>query len=210
MVVVGAGLAGLVAARQLAAAGRSALVLEARDRVGGRTLNRPVGSGEVAETGGQWVGPTQDRLLALAAELGVETFPTHYQGRNLLDLGGSTARYRGTIPRLAPHVLLDIDRARRRLSRLADAGAAGGALDGAERAAELDSTNARLLDGPQRAARACAQPVRDRPRRRLGRPPARAVAALAALLRTLGGGLRRDSSIPRVAPSRTASSAARS
>ena len=154
VVVVGAGIAGLVAARELAAAGRSALVLEARDRVGGRTLNHPVGNGEVAETGGQWVGPTQDRLLALAAELGIETFPTHYQGRNLLDLGGRTKRYRGTIPRLAPHVLLDIDRARRRLNRLAEAVPPEAPWQ-AERAAELDSTTvASWMDRNVRTARA--------------------------------------------------------
>jgi monoamine oxidase len=119
VVVVGAGLAGLMTARRLAAAGRSVVVLEARDRVGGRTLNRDLGDGKVTEIGGQWVGPTQDRLLALADELGVATFPTHYRGRNLLELHGRRRRYRGTIPRLRPLVLLDVDRARRRLDRLA-------------------------------------------------------------------------------------------
>ena len=57
MIVVGAGLAGLVAARQLVAAGRSVLVIEARDRVGGRTVNASIGAGKVTEMGGQWVGP---------------------------------------------------------------------------------------------------------------------------------------------------------
>jgi monoamine oxidase len=95
------------------------LVIEARDRVGGRTVNASIGAGRVVEMGGQWVGPTQDRLLALAGELGIETFPTYHEGRNLLELRGKLRRYRGTIPRLAPHVLLDIDRARRRLRRAA-------------------------------------------------------------------------------------------
>ena len=117
--MVGAGLAGLVAARRLTAAGRSVIVLEARDRVGGRTLNMPIGDGAVAEIGGQWVGPTQERVLALADELGAETFPTHYEGRNLIQLAGRRGRYRGTIPRISPLVLLDIDRARRRFDRLA-------------------------------------------------------------------------------------------
>lgn len=117
--VVGAGIAGLVAARRLAAAERSAVVLEARDRVGGRTLNLPLQGGRAVEIGGQWVGPTQERVLALASELGVETFPTHYEGRNLLELGGKRKRYRGTIPKISPLVLYDIDRARRRFDRLA-------------------------------------------------------------------------------------------
>jgi monoamine oxidase len=117
--IVGAGFAGLTAARTLAAAGRDVVVLEARNRVGGRTVNRDIGDGKVVEVGGQWVGPGQDRVLALADELGVETFPTYYEGRNIMDLGGKTRRYKGTIPKLAPHVLFDIDRGRRRFNKLA-------------------------------------------------------------------------------------------
>jgi monoamine oxidase len=117
VIVVGAGLAGLMAARQLVAAGRSVLVIEARDRVGGRTVNASIGAGKVTEMGGQWVGPTQDRVLGLARELGVETFPTYHEGRNLLELRGRIRRYKGTIPRLAPHVLFDIARVRRKVDR---------------------------------------------------------------------------------------------
>jgi monoamine oxidase len=138
VIVVGAGLAGLTAARQLVAAGRSVLVLEARDRVGGRTVNASIGAGKVTEMGGQWVGPTQERLLALAGELGIETFPTHHQGHNLIDLGGKVRRYKGTIPRLAPHVLLGIQRARRKLRRAA-AGVPADAPWTASKASELDS-----------------------------------------------------------------------
>jgi monoamine oxidase len=119
VVVVGAGLAGLSAARRLVEAGRSVVVLEARDRVGGRAVNHRLGDGVVSEGGGQWVGPGQDRVLGLIGELGLETHPTYRSGRNVLELAGRTRRYRGTIPRLAPHVLFDIDLARRRLDRLA-------------------------------------------------------------------------------------------
>src|SRR3954462_15286627 len=84
VVVVGAGLAGLVAARDVRAAGASAVVLEARDRVGGRTLNHDIGGGKVVEVGGQWVGPTQHRMLALARDMQVETFPTYDQGQNVI------------------------------------------------------------------------------------------------------------------------------
>jgi monoamine oxidase len=118
VVVAGAGLAGLVAARKLAAAGTSVIVLEARDRVGGRTLNADLGEGKVVEIGGQWIGPTQDRLEALANELGIGTFPTYLVGENLLELGGSLRRYSGTIPRLNPVSLVEIDLARRRLDGL--------------------------------------------------------------------------------------------
>jgi monoamine oxidase len=118
VVVVGAGFAGLAAARALVAAGSDAIVLEARDRVGGRVVNADIGDGKVVEMGGQWVGPTQDRIAALAADLGVETFPTHSEGDNLLRVDGKLRRYSGTIPRLNPLALLDIQLAIRRLDRL--------------------------------------------------------------------------------------------
>jgi monoamine oxidase len=121
LVVIGAGLAGLSAARAAAAAGASVVVVEARDRVGGRVLNEEIGDGHVVEVGGQWIGPTQDRLAALASELGVPTFPTYGEGENVIEYGGRLRRYRGTIPRINPAVLLDVERAQRRLNRLARA-----------------------------------------------------------------------------------------
>lgn len=101
--IVGAGLAGLSAARQLVSAGREVLVLEARDRVGGRTLNHAVTAagaqpGTVVEVGGQWVGPTQDRVLALIDELGLSTFKTFNDGK-LVDYRDSRrSEYSGRIP----------------------------------------------------------------------------------------------------------------
>jgi monoamine oxidase len=118
-VIVGAGLAGLAAARELSARGVAVVVVEARERVGGRVLNHDIGGGNVVEVGAQWIGPTQDRLAALAAQLGIETFPTHGAGENVIEYGGRLRRYRGTIPRLNPVVLLDVERAQRRLDRLA-------------------------------------------------------------------------------------------
>jgi monoamine oxidase len=119
VVVVGAGLAGLVAARDLSAAGRRVAVLEARERVGGRLLNAELGDGKVVEVGGQWVGPTQDRVLALAGELGVATFPTHAEGDNLVEIGGALKRYRGAIPGINPAVIADVGQAQLRLDRMA-------------------------------------------------------------------------------------------
>jgi monoamine oxidase len=80
VVVVGAGFAGLSAAHELHKAGRSVVVLEARDRVGGRVWNHGLGGGHVSERGGTFVGPTQGRVLALARALGVRTFPTYNAG----------------------------------------------------------------------------------------------------------------------------------
>lgn len=117
--IVGAGLAGLCAARDLTAAGCSTVVLEARDRVGGRVLNEPIGGGHVVEVGAQWIGPTQDRIAALAREVGVETFPTYARGENVIEWRGSPRRYRGTIPRINPAVLADVQQAQVRLNRMA-------------------------------------------------------------------------------------------
>ncbi len=83
VVVVGAGFAGLTAARELHRAGRSVLVLEARKRVGGRALNKDIGGGDISERGATFVGPTQDHILALAKELGVGKFRTFNNGDNV-------------------------------------------------------------------------------------------------------------------------------
>lgn len=98
VVVIGAGLAGLTAARNLRLNGVSVVLLEARDRVGGRT-HSVVEQGEVlVEHGGQWVGPTQDRVLSLIDELGLETFTQYSAGENLQISQGRALRYHGSIP----------------------------------------------------------------------------------------------------------------
>ena len=75
VLVLGAGLSGLAAARRLAAAGTRVDVVEARARVGGRTHTTEL-HGTTVDVGGQWIGPGQPRMQALVEELGIQTFPT--------------------------------------------------------------------------------------------------------------------------------------
>lgn len=99
--VVGAGLSGLLTARGLARRGVDVTVLEAADRVGGRTYAEELGRG-IFDLGGQWIGPSQHRMTALAAELGLATFPTYDTGRKVLDVDGRRSTYAGSIPSLSP------------------------------------------------------------------------------------------------------------
>lgn len=118
VIVVGGGLGGLTTARSLEDGGASVLVLEARDRVGGRTVNKRVGKADF-DLGGQWLGPTQDRVYALARRLGIATFPTHGAGRKVMEVRGRVGTYKGTIPTLALHKLLLLQRAISSIERLA-------------------------------------------------------------------------------------------
>ncbi|MCL2541262.1 MAG: FAD-dependent oxidoreductase [Nocardioidaceae bacterium] len=107
VVVVGAGLAGLTAARQLHRHHKDVLVVEARDRVGGRVLNHHLRAGGVIESGGAFVGPTQDRVLAMAAAYGLRTFKEYLKGRNVyINKSGARSKYTGTVP-TDPTILLD-------------------------------------------------------------------------------------------------------
>ena len=98
VVVVGAGLAGLTAARELVQAGKSVAVLEANARVGGRVCNRDIGNGFINEVGGQFVGPTQDRMLALGDAVGVKRYRAVVPGEAVYVADGRVTRYSGDIP----------------------------------------------------------------------------------------------------------------
>ncbi|BBZ45332.1 flavin monoamine oxidase family protein [Mycobacterium parmense] len=137
VVVVGAGFAGLSAARELVRQGQDVVVFEGRDRVGGRSFTGNV-AGLPADLGGTFVGPTQDAVLALAAELEIPTEPTHHDGRNVIRWRGWTHSYRGTIPRLSLTGLVDIGRLRWQFDRIAR---------GVPVAAPWNARRARQLDG---------------------------------------------------------------
>lgn len=119
VLVLGAGLAGLFAARQLAQKGLRVRVLEARDRVGGRTLSHRLPTGEIVELGAQWLGPGQDRLIALVRELGLSTLAQPYQGKKVLAIGDRVSTYEGDIPSLPLLGLLDLHRTLSRVDALA-------------------------------------------------------------------------------------------
>jgi monoamine oxidase len=98
VVVVGAGLAGLSAARNLVAAGKKVVVIEADKRVGGRVLNIDIGGGKITEGGAEFIGETQDHIAKLAKDLGLETFPTYNEGNNLYYRNGIALPYQSTGP----------------------------------------------------------------------------------------------------------------
>ncbi len=118
VLVIGAGVAGLIAARNLTNAGKKVLVVEARDRVGGRTWSGKLGKGTF-DWGGQWIGPQQHRMNQLVNELAIETFATYEHGIKTLDLRSKVSTYKGTIPKLSPHKLILLQTAITRLEMMA-------------------------------------------------------------------------------------------
>ncbi len=119
VVIIGAGLAGLTAARKLTAAGVDVVVLEARDRVGGRTYTRPASDGTLIDHGGQWIGPTQDRLAGLAEAVGVTTFRTYDSGNHIEYKNGRHTLYSGAIPTSDSLVTMEVVEALLNVSMMA-------------------------------------------------------------------------------------------
>jgi monoamine oxidase len=123
VVVVGAGLAGLAAARRLVARGHEATVVEARARVGGRTEGMVLADGTPLELGGQWLGEGHTRMYELVKELGLSTFRTwNDEGMLLLDLQGKRSTMKpnkGAVPHISPFAVADLAQGLLRFARLA-------------------------------------------------------------------------------------------
>jgi monoamine oxidase len=117
--VVGAGYAGLTAARRLSQNAKSVVVLEARDRVGGRIWTYHLPDGSPVDRGGAWLAPKHDAIFGLAGEVGVSTYKTWVKGAHLLVDGDRTRRYTGLIPKISPLAVVSLALAQAKLNRMA-------------------------------------------------------------------------------------------
>jgi monoamine oxidase len=109
----------LAAARALADR-YDVVVLEARDRVGGRTIGHAFANGVTVEMGGQWIGPSHTEMLRLVDELGLQTFPTYDDGDGLTILDGVRHRWDGASLGLPAGSEAEIERLHRLIDSLAE------------------------------------------------------------------------------------------
>jgi monoamine oxidase len=119
VIIIGGGFSGIAAARILHKANKSFIVLEARERLGGRVYTKRFENGQYLDFGGQWIGPTQDRMYALCKEYGVDYFETYNEGYNILDFDQKVKKYRGLIPKIDIISLLNLDWLLRKMERMA-------------------------------------------------------------------------------------------
>jgi len=119
VIVVGAGLSGMIAARKVLDAGLKPLILEADERVGGRILTQEVMPGLPVELGAQWIGDTHERMFRLAAELGVETFAQYDEGETSYELAGSGVLRENEFHARFADELAELERVLRHLDELA-------------------------------------------------------------------------------------------
>lgn len=118
-IIIGAGYSGLAAARVLHKAGKNILILEARDRVGGRIHTHYLSDGNYIDLGGQWIGPGQNRMYELAREYDIKTFPTYDTGKSTLFYNNKIKHYKGIIPPLPLFSLLSLNNAIQKITKLA-------------------------------------------------------------------------------------------
>jgi monoamine oxidase len=118
VIVVGAGFAGVSAARDLHAAGQNVVVLEARDRIGGRAWSRPIGDGKIVDLGCEFHGQHDSVSAQTARSLGIGSYKVYDKGYKLLDDGGRLRRWSGPVPIIGPFATLDLGQAVLRLERM--------------------------------------------------------------------------------------------
>jgi monoamine oxidase len=118
VLIVGAGFAGIAAAKKLKAANKDFVLIEARDRIGGRTLTETLDCGVTVDLGAKWAGPTQHLLWEWIRETDTESYETYDSGKNLLKFGEKISSYTGVIPKIDPISLLDLGWAIEKMNRL--------------------------------------------------------------------------------------------
>ncbi|MFD2203421.1 flavin monoamine oxidase family protein [Shivajiella indica] len=119
VIIIGAGFSGISASKKLNQANIPFLVLEARDRLGGRVYTKKLSEDLYLDFGGQWIGPGQDRMYELCREFGLEYYETYDQGNNLLDFGKKVRKFKGLIPKLDIVSLINLDLVLKKLERMA-------------------------------------------------------------------------------------------
>lgn len=119
VLIIGAGFSGIAAGKKLHEAGKSFKILEARERIGGRVYTKRWEDGFYLDLGGQWIGPTQDRMYELCQEYGVSYFETYDTGKNILDLNQTTRSYSGLIPKMDIISLVNLDWLMKKLEKMA-------------------------------------------------------------------------------------------
>ena len=119
VIIIGAGFSGVAAAKKLHEAAIPFLLVEARERLGGRVYTKQISEELYLDLGGQWIGPSQDRMYALCKSYSLEYFETYDQGYNVLDLKKQVKKFKGLIPNLDLFSLINLDFVLKKLERLA-------------------------------------------------------------------------------------------
>ncbi|UJP63614.1 flavin monoamine oxidase family protein [Mongoliitalea daihaiensis] len=119
VLIIGAGFSGIAAGKKLFEVGKTFRILEARDRIGGRVYTKRWEDGFYLDLGGQWIGPTQDRMYELCREYGVDYFETYDEGKNLLDLNKKIRSYAGLIPKMDIISLVNLDWLMKKMEKMA-------------------------------------------------------------------------------------------